>query len=314
MLLPEFISSSFIRVGTDKIFKNMAAVSADFMLWSGDYLYYLRKDFASSEKMWERQINTRKRKNLNYFLKQMPQYAIWDDHDYGSFNGNKNFNLKDTSFFLHKHFWANPSYGLPETKGIFTYFKKYDADFILLDGRFYRTLPNDKNKTVLGKEQLDWLFDKLKKSTATFKFIVSGSQFLNEYNDTLQTFNEMTDEGFDLFPEERKLILDYITANNIKGVIFISGDRHFTELQKLKRENNYPIYDFTCSPMTSFLEAPSKAERQSTLKVPTTYVHQRNYSKISITGNKGERNCIIEVYSDKSKLLWKYKISEEELR
>lgn len=124
----------------------------------------------------------------------------------------------------------------------------------------------------------------------------------------------MEEEGYDLFPNERKKILDFISKKNIKGVVFITGDRHFTELQKLERKDQYSLYDFTCSPMTIFLGKPRLNEDKSPLKVSGTHVHHRNFGKISVIGDKGSRSCVIEVYDDKSRFLWKHIIRENELK
>lgn len=304
------IFKPFARVGSDRIFKKMLGVPADFMLWLGDNTYYIKRkfandDFASPQGMWRRQVKTRKIKRMNDFLTAYPQYAIWDDHDYGSYDGDENFPLKDTSLFIYKSLWANPSYGLPEVKGIFTSFRRYDAEFILLDDRFYRSAPTIKNGTMLGNNQLKWLFETLKNSDATFKFIILGNQFLNPYNH---------DECYSVYPEEKEEILNFLENNNIKGVIFITGDAHYADLEKLNRKNTYPIYDFTCSPLTSFLHTPTSKEAANIERVANTLTHHRNFGKVSVTGIKGSRVCTIELFDDNAKLLWKHEIPELELR
>ena len=308
-LLPVF--KPFIHAGSDRIFKNMQSVPADFMIWIGDNAYYRKRDFiksdyASANGMWWRQTKTRKIKRLNDFLTAYPQYAIWDDHDYGSYDSDGSFPLKDTSLFIYKSFWANPSYALPDVKGVFTTFRRYDAEFILLDDRYYRTAPNIQNGTMLGKKQLNWLFETLKKSDATFKFIVLGSQMLNPYSQH---------ECYDQFPEEKKEIFDFIETNNIKGIIFITGDMHYSDLQKLERKNTYPIYDFTCSPLSSFLHTPLPQEIANKARIPKTLEYQHhNFGKISVTGSIGNRVCLIQLFDDNAKLLWNHEIPEQELR
>lgn len=296
--------------GSDRIFKPMSVMPADFMLWLGDYTYYLKRKFRHSEYgsiegMWKRQLKTRKTKQFNLFMTSCPQYAIWDDHDYGSYDADSSFALKDTSLFLYKQLWANPSYGLPNLKGIFTSFRKYDSEFFLLDDRFYRTAPNIKNGTMLGKQQLKWLFESLKKSDATFKFIIMGSQFLNPCS---------TDECYNEFPEEKKEIYDFLENNKIPGVIFISGDSHYSDLQKEQRKNAYPLYDFTCSPLSSFLDRPTALEKVNTNRIPGTLTHRHAFGKVSVNGPIGKRVCSIELYDAKAKQLWKHEIPEEELR
>lgn len=300
----------FTRMGSDNIFEYMLKVPADFMIWLGDNSYYIKRkfsedDFASAEGMWRKQLKTRKMKRMNNFMIAYPQYAIWDDHDYGSYDADGSFPLKDTSLSIYKSIWANPSYGLPETKGIFTSFRKYDAEFILLDDRFYRSAPFVKNGTMLGKAQLNWLFNKLQRSDATFKFIILGSQFINPCS---------KDECYNEFPEEKKEIYQFLKENNITGVIFITGDSHYADLQKEDRKNTYPLYDFTCSPLTSFLDKPTELEKANTARVPNTLTHHRNFGKVSVNGPAGKRVCTIELFDDSANILWKHDISEEELR
>ncbi|MES2591785.1 MAG: alkaline phosphatase D family protein [Bacteroidota bacterium] len=305
-----WVLKPFTRMGSDNIFEYMLKVPADFMIWLGDNSYYIKRtfaedDFASAKGMWKKQIKTRKMKRMNNFMVAYPQYAIWDDHDFGSYDADGSFPLKDTSLSIYKSIWANPSYGLPETKGIFTSFRKYDAEFILLDDRFYRTEPFAKNGTMLGKAQLNWLFSKLKQSDATFKFIILGSQFINPCS---------TSECYNQFPDEKKEIYNFLEDNNIKGVIFITGDSHYADLQKEERKNTYPLYDFTCSPLTSFLDKPTELEKANTSRVLNTLTPHRNFGKVSVNGPAGKRVCTIELYDDSAKLLWKHDIPEEELR
>ena len=44
-------------------------------------------------------------------------YAIWDDHDYGSNNVNKDFALKQDSLKHFRDYWPNPDMGLPDLPG-----------------------------------------------------------------------------------------------------------------------------------------------------------------------------------------------------
>jgi len=300
----------FLHSGSDRMFKYMNKIPSDFMIWLGDNTYYIKHvlspaDFASAKGMWNRQIQSRKIKRMNDFLTSRPQYAIWDDHDYGSYDGDQSFPLKDTSLYIYKNLWANPSYGLPKVKGIFTGFRRYDSEFILLDDRFYRTERDIPNGTMLGKEQLNWFFETLKKSDAVFKFVILGSQMLN-LNSKDECYNE--------YPEERKAILDFIKNNKITGVIFITGDSHYADLQKEEHVDTYPIYDFTSSPLTSFLSTPSPGNKANTARVPNTLTKRHNVGKVSVTGTKGNRVCTIELYDDGAKLLWKHQIPEQELR
>ncbi|GIW22754.1 MAG: hypothetical protein KatS3mg068_1761 [Candidatus Sericytochromatia bacterium] len=66
-------------------------------------------------------------------------------------------------------------------KVVFTKFEWSDVEFFLLDNRYYKS-PNNRvtgEKTLLGKEQINWLIDSLVNSKATFKIIAMGVQVLN---------------------------------------------------------------------------------------------------------------------------------------
>ena len=114
----------------------------------------------------------------------------------------------------------------------------------MLDDRFFKS-PNDRltgEKTIIGSTQFEWLIDALSSSKATFKIIVIGGQVLNP---------SARFENYENYPKEKEKLLSEIEANKIKGVLFLTGDRHFSELSKLNRENTYPLYDWTVSPLTS---------------------------------------------------------------
>ena len=53
-----------------------------------------------------------------------------------------------------------------------------------------------------------------------------GGQFLTTAADAY--------ENYAIFAEERQRIIDRIAAEGITGVVFISGDHHFTELSELQ--------------------------------------------------------------------------------
>jgi len=105
------------------------------------------------------------------------------------------------------------------------------------------------------------------------------------------------------FPDERKQILERIEAEDIRGVVFLSGDRHTTELSEFTMGNGRKVYDLTVSPLTS---GPGHAKDEAnTLRVEGTYVEQRNYAVLSFAGPRKDRMCTVEVKSTEGELLWK---------
>ncbi len=180
-----------------------------------------------------------------------------------------------------------------------------DAQFFLLDNRYYRS-PNKRktgDRRILGKEQLEWLIDNLATSTATFKIIAIGGQVLNPVAKY---------ENYTNYPEELNELLTAIERENISGVMFVSGDRHHTELTKLNRTGTYPLYDLTSSPLTSSSHADDG--EQNTWRVPGTLVNERNFSVLHFTGNGAERAVVISDYTVTGKEVWKQVIKASELQ
>jgi alkaline phosphatase D len=299
--------------GTE-IFWRMAEMPSDFMLWLGDNVYLREADYSSESGIQYRYMHTRSDKNLQKLLAVKNNYAIWDDHDFGDNNSGKGFPLKQVSYQSFKEYWGNKTNG-ENNEGTYSKFSYSDADFILLDNRWFRdeTDLNEKvnpNKTQLGEKQLQWLFYQLSHSHATFKFVCIGGQFLNEHT---------KDESFNLYKNEREKILDYIINNKINGVIFLSGDRHHTELLKYnKRESDlgYSLYELTSSAISSGPHTinPNSEEFDNPMRVKSSLVTENNYCKIAINGKKGERRLQFTCFDKNNSAQWEFSIDEGQLK
>jgi len=148
------------------------------------------------------------------------------------------------------------------------------------------------------------LIDKLVNSWAPFKFVAIGNPFINPL-ETKEIFNRYGHA-------ERQKILDAIKALDIRGVIFLTGDVHHTELSMLDLEGAYPIYDLTISPLTSGVGGHGAEDNP--LQIEGTLTKQKNFGLLNISGPKGERILTIEVYDTEGLLLWTKKIEAKNLR
>ena len=289
------------------IFTRMAEQSPDMMLWLGDNVYTREADFDSRWGMAERYRHTRALPELQPLLRATHHYAIWDDHDYGPNEANRSFVLKDQSLALFKRYWSNPAYGLPGEAGIFTSFSFRDIDFVLLDNRYNRNsdkAPDTPHKSMLGGKQLVWLKDALLRSKAPFKIIANGSQMLNQLEDR---------ESWRNFPAEHAGFLGWLNETGISGVLFLSGDTHFTALTKLERENNYPLYELSCSPLTAG-PRPKAYSSISIPPLPDTFVGERNFCQLDFSGPATARQLSISVFDANGKQQWQREIAASELQ
>jgi alkaline phosphatase D len=290
------------------IFSVMAAKQPDLMLWLGDNSYLRENEWSSAEGIRYRFKADRAQPELQRLLRVGQHAAIWDDHDYGPDDSNSSYEFKQVALDMFKRYWANASWGLPEAPGIFGSFSFSDVDFFLLDNRWYRDADRDvhrKDKRMLGEAQLKWLKNALMQSTAPLKVIAGGSQFLATVSPR--------SEGWSQFPQERQDFLDWLAANRVDGVLFLSGDKHHTELTKMDRAGSYPLYDLTCSPLTAgaFPGAPDTARPD---RVAGTMVPHRNFCSFSVEGPRAQRIVTLRAFDAEGKELWTHRLPAQALR
>jgi len=294
--------------GTD-ILKEIPKKDPDIMLWLGDNVYYREPDFYSVKRMDYRYKDARNTPQMQRLLAEAVNLAIWDDHDYGPNNADRSYRMREEALQIFKRYWANPDYGINGTSGVFTRYKYSDIEFFFLDDRYHRA-PNrldKKDKPFFGKEQLQWLKDGLAGSYATFKIIVVGNQVTNRFNEH---------ESLYAYGAEYDNLMNYLNEQDIPGVIFLSGDRHFTELLKTTRGNDYPIYEFTSSPLSSstYGSLDESEEYKNPQRVDGTLFYQdQNFGMMRVTGKEDNRKLILQTYDSKGKKVWQKTIHESEL-
>ncbi len=254
----------------------------DFMVWLGDNTYLREADWDSKSGIYHRYSHTRALKELQPLLANTPQYAIWDDHDYGPNDSDRSYYGKQWTRAAFRDFWANPVYGAGDTEGITGAFSRSDADFFLMDNRWYRS-PQSPSGEILGEKQLNWLIEALRYSSASFKFVCIGGQTLSD----ARVF-----ENHAIYVAERQKLLDAIDQYKIKGVVFLTGDRHHSELTAWTSPSGIKVYDITSSALTSSTTA--HPEEPNTGRVEGSMVGVRNYAKIRVEGPKADRRLVLE--------------------
>lgn len=291
--------------GDYQIFEDIYKKEPQFFLWLGDNVYLREADWNSKTGIHYRYTHTHSNPEMQPMLGSMHHYSIWDDHDYGPNDSDRAYPMKQVTLETFRNFYPNPNYIFDE--GITGFFQWADCDFFLLDNRTWRT-PNNRSDiadhVILGEEQIQWLFDALVNSQAPFKFVVMGGQFINPIK-SFEKYNNIA-------PKERNYIIETIEKLKIEGVIFITGDVHYTELSRLDMHGAYPLYDLTVSPLTSGV-AGDGAEKNPN-QVEGTLVKERTYAKIDVRGPRNERKLSITIYNSNGEEKWTYDIEEQQLR
>ncbi len=258
----------------------ISELEPDLFLWIGDNIYgdTLDPDILREEYRRQRDVH-----GLQPLLHNTSHLAVWDDHDFALNNHDRTNPIKEHALVVFKDYWANPSYGLPDVPGVFFTYSYGDVDFFFVDDRYYRdpnTDPDAPEKTMLGTAQFAWLQSELKRSTAIFKVIVSGSGF-----------SRSKGEGGDswaAFLHERDRLFDFIRDQEISGVILLSGDSHIGELNVIpwSERGGYDLYDLVSSPL---------AQRN-----PDSWLHRRPERRIRPVYFRGSNVGVIDFILDES--------------
>ena len=82
-----------------------------------------------------------------------------------------------------------------------------------------------------------------------------------------------------------------------------------------KREwKGYPMLDFTSSPLTSPVIKLRTSGFVNSYSVPGTLLYRKNFGKISISGEAGNRTCKMEIFGKGGDKKWEYVVNANELQ
>lgn len=311
-----------------EIFESIYEANPDIFIWLGDQIYLNEPDWSSWTGILQRWTHSRSLPHMRGMLASIPQYAIWDDHDYGPNNAGWDFWNKAKTTEAFTLFNGNPSAGLPDTPGVFSFFNYGDANFYLLDNRTYRDGVEhlkafDREKHLLGKQQVDWLISALtyNQGQATVGYLPSYPSNFNiiSIGNTVLGDNGAAD-SYRLFDEEWQYLMDRIIEEGIDGVVFLSGDVHFSEVNTLEfvgggkpgvpgkagiEGETYRFIEFTSSPLTSgSFRGPEKTStRYDIFPGEMDQVNERNFSTLEFSGPLNDRQMTIKYFDTKGKLL-----------
>ncbi|SMF16577.1 alkaline phosphatase D family protein [Pseudobacteriovorax antillogorgiicola] len=230
------------------------AYDPQLFLWLGDNIYGDTTNMSLLQRKYQRLAdNPRFQKLRDHCL----NLSIWDDHDYGANNAGQEYSKKKASREIFLNFWNipddDPRWSHPGIYGSYLLGDEgQSVHIILLDGRTFRSTTKwSPTGTMLGQLQWDWLADALE-VTADVTIICSGIQVLAD---------EHGYEGWYEFPKERERLFSLIRRSGRSGVIFVSGDQHWSELTRVNNRLDYPSFDFTASSLDQSWPLPKNSKR-----------------------------------------------------
>jgi alkaline phosphatase D len=249
------------------LWNDMIKQRPDLFIWGGDNIY------ADWERTWDIRASYEKQNNVPGYAKlkeQTPIIGTWDDHDYAWDNANGTFQRKDESQQYFLDFVEEPV-NSPRRfqKGIYTSYEFGDPDkrvkFLVLDNRYFKDL--DSEAPLLGQEQWAWLEEELASSTAALHFFVMG---LSITSPAIPYTEEWVH-----YPSELNRMLKLLSKYKTKGVVFLSGDKHFSSMFM-----RYGHLEFMASGMTHLPDR--RTWWYLGRKFPATYFGY-NYGQVDIS-------------------------------
>lgn len=215
--------------------------------------------------------------HLQALLAEVPIIQQWDDHEVvnnwypGEILDDDRYTIKDVSTLAHNaktaYFNCNPVRPHPtDPSRIYRKISRGPLlDLFVIDLRSYRG-PNTRNDqtepgpdtTFLGEDQLTWLKQSLKASTATWKIICSDMPIglvVPEWGKQIYEASANADDGPPLGRElELAELFHFIAKEDLSNIHFITADvhycaSHYYDPAQASFKNFKPFWEFVSGPI-----------------------------------------------------------------
>jgi len=279
----------------------MGSVNPDLFIFLGDNVY---ADTRDPEKMRATYAVLGNRPEYIRFKKEVPILATWDDHDYGENDAGADYPMKREAKECFLEFFEEPPGSERRGRPGIYLARRFelaglDVQILLLDTRTFRgpltrredakggggpyTATDDTATTLLGDDQWLWL-EKSLREPADLRIIASSIQVLAEEHSWEKWMN---------FPHERERLFQVIRDSGADGIIFLSGDRHHSEISFMETTAGIPLYDITSSGMNRGM--PDKAIEPNRHRVHEMY-REDSFGTLTIERRKGATDLTIGLH------------------
>lgn len=241
----------------DPMWRRLQEQNPDLVIMCGDEVYvdsfeFVERQKATEQDLWQRYVDSFRRLPIYHWRRLTPVLAVWDDHDYGTNDGDRDFVSKEQALRLFRAvFGGKDLNGTYEAgpHGCSCAFTAFGQRFFLMDDRMFRQ-PN-KNQPAAepyghwGRDQHEWLVERLAQNDAP-AWIVNGNQF---FNGVSLSFKEAFEQNHSA---EFIALIDKLKALSAP-VVFASGDVHLSEIMRIPKDRlGYETFEVTSSSMHSF--------------------------------------------------------------
>ena len=260
-----------------RIFAAMERARPDFFIFAGDTIYADHacrgpefvpgSGFIATTLEGYRAKHRYNREDAAFaaFLRKVPVYAIWDDHEVRNDFAGPFEPLMPAGRRAFLEYWPiEPPASEPGRLYRSVRWGRLLEVFIL-DTRQYRSAnsePDGPGKTMLGAAQRAWLLDGVTASTATWKVIVSSVSLSvptgRGHRDSWSsaTVWGIPEEGGTGFATERDAILRAFRVRGVRNLVFLAADVHHAELIRHHPTHDFSFHEFIAGPLSASLGRP----------------------------------------------------------
>ena len=263
--------------------------SPDLFLWTGDVVYADTTDPVKMQEKYQQQLD---RPGYQRFQSQVPIVGLWDDHDFGINNGGKTNPVKVQAQQIFLDFLREPADSQRrKQQGIYTSYTvgtgNNTAKLFLLDTRYHRDITGTGRADILGDEQWQWLEREIKNSTASINLIASGVSVMSPQFPFAEEWND--------FKWARKRLFGLIDKYDLPGVLFLTGDRHFSSHLKGKVKGR-AYHEFMSSGLTHYMNRKRVSRIFRSVYGDTNSYFGKNFSLINFHWDRQPVQLTFEVY------------------
>lgn len=296
------------------IWKYIVENESDLWIWLGDMIYGDSNNPNVLEKKYKQQLANNEYQKL---LKNVPVIGIWDDHDYGKNDGDKNFSIKKESKELMVDFLnVAEDHAVRKREGAYQSYTFGAADkkvkILLLDARYFRDelkrnilkggqrYHQNESGDILGEAQWKWLESELTDSDAAIHIIGCGIQVIPiEHNY----------EKWSNFPSAHQRLYDLLNQTQPNRALLLSGDRHIAEISKIELDSlDYPLYDITSSGLTHSYEKVEQRGEPNQYRVNNILSGQKNFAQLQIDWSVSPPNITAEIRGLGNRIIHQHKL------
>lgn len=220
------VFASCARIGSNgTVFDAVRAEQPDLYTCLGDFHYgdNFVDDVDDYRQVFDVQL-TRPAQAALYAT--VPIAYVWDDHDYGPNDSDKNAPGRPAAMLAYREYVPHYELAGPDT-AIHQAFSIGTVRVILTDARSSRDpqdVPDDDAKSLLGDEQRDWLLDELVTSAGSHDLVI----WVNPVPWVADA--EEGGDSWSGYTTERALIANHIADNGIDNLLMVSGDAHMVAI------------------------------------------------------------------------------------